>query len=605
MEIDEVVREDLHLMNLQSRSGRPSFHLMPPSGWINDPNGPLFHNGRFHLFYQQLTSGVAWDYGIIWGHATSTDLVHWEHLPPAIVPTPGGLDANGCFSGCCVKDVTTGLPVILYTGVRLRTNEDCGPLPPSNMDLNLEFIESQCFAIADPNCEKLTIWHKSQIPFLAHPPPNMQLTGWRDPFILFDKSETGVKEYRMLIGSGIKGVGGAVLIYKSTSLASGWTYHGLLCVGNMDQTYTMWECPILIELRSSPRHKCSGLALSKYTKPGVVSWESQSDETSSSSQESKTTVLHYKSNEESSCFFFCISPDAPNNPVLYWIGDFVDDRFIMETAEGPFRLDLGDVLYAPNLLEDDQGRHVLWGWIQELSRTGEHDYAGCLTVPRVLSLHNNNLVQEPAAEILELRIQEKCWHIQEYINLYPGQHTPLEVVGGDHLDIEISFERVESMAVGILFRSFDSGNPGQNALLLYNWQSKALEVIKGLESVTEMMIESVEKVGGLLDSRPGDPLELRILIDQSCVEIFSSSGEVLTTRMYRGDPGIRSEAGIDFLAYGGRAHLAKLSAYEMRSIWDRSKLDTSDHTPIVKAKNGSFSALETEVIDDVVLELIS
>lgn len=82
--------------------------------------------------------------------------MHWEDLPPALVPTAGGPDANGCFSGCCVLDPSTGFPTILYTGVRLRTNEECGPLPPEDCDLRLEFIESQCMAVADP-C-KCFVW---------------------------------------------------------------------------------------------------------------------------------------------------------------------------------------------------------------------------------------------------------------------------------------------------------------------------------------------------------------------------------------------------------------------------------------------------------------
>ena len=91
----------------------------------------------------------------MWGHAVTTDLVHWEHLPPALMPTPGGLDADGCFSGCCIID-TDGTPTILYTGVRLRSNPDCGPLPPPEHDLNLPFVESQCYAVpelgAPPSC---------------------------------------------------------------------------------------------------------------------------------------------------------------------------------------------------------------------------------------------------------------------------------------------------------------------------------------------------------------------------------------------------------------------------------------------------------------------
>ena len=66
---------------------------------MNDPNGPLFCGGRYHVFYQHIPDGCEWDFGIVWGHAISSDLVHWEHLPNALKPSPGGLDADGCFSG--------------------------------------------------------------------------------------------------------------------------------------------------------------------------------------------------------------------------------------------------------------------------------------------------------------------------------------------------------------------------------------------------------------------------------------------------------------------------------------------------------------------------
>jgi sucrose-6-phosphate hydrolase SacC (GH32 family) len=99
-------------------------------------------------FYQHITNGCEWDFGIVWGHASSTDLVHWEQLPPVLFPTPGGRDADGCFSGCCVVD-SDGTPTILYTGVRLRSNPECGALPPPEHDLNLPFVETQLSAVAD------------------------------------------------------------------------------------------------------------------------------------------------------------------------------------------------------------------------------------------------------------------------------------------------------------------------------------------------------------------------------------------------------------------------------------------------------------------------
>lgn len=111
-------------------------------------SGPVNVQNLFRRFYQHILNGCEWDFGIVWGHAMSEDLVHWEHLPPALLPTPGGNDADGCFSGCCVLDAD-GRPVILYTGVRLRSNPECGELPPADCDLNLPFIESQLSAIPD------------------------------------------------------------------------------------------------------------------------------------------------------------------------------------------------------------------------------------------------------------------------------------------------------------------------------------------------------------------------------------------------------------------------------------------------------------------------
>lgn len=126
-------------------SDRPGFHVAPPSGWVNDPNGPLLYNGIYHLcasqplaynrllhkrslrsvaarrmrahapaacahsapactaltrppthaprsFYQHVPGSATWQWGLCWGHAVSSDLVHWTHLPPALAPTPGSLD---------------------------------------------------------------------------------------------------------------------------------------------------------------------------------------------------------------------------------------------------------------------------------------------------------------------------------------------------------------------------------------------------------------------------------------------------------------------------------------------------------------------------------
>ena len=99
---------------LQHDPQRPTYHFMPPRGWMNDPNGPIFWKGRYHLFYQ--CNPDAATFGLMkWGHASSTDLIHWTHHPIALAPTPGGPDRNGCFSGGAVCN--NGVPTLIYHGV--------------------------------------------------------------------------------------------------------------------------------------------------------------------------------------------------------------------------------------------------------------------------------------------------------------------------------------------------------------------------------------------------------------------------------------------------------------------------------------------------------
>lgn len=96
---------------------RPQFHYSSPRGWNNDPNGMVYYDGEYHLFYQRNPFG--WDWGnMTWGHAVSTDMLHWKNLPDALHP-----DASGTmFSGTAIvdKDNVAGFktgdedPVILF-----------------------------------------------------------------------------------------------------------------------------------------------------------------------------------------------------------------------------------------------------------------------------------------------------------------------------------------------------------------------------------------------------------------------------------------------------------------------------------------------------------
>lgn len=540
---------------------RPWFHVMPLSGWMNDPNGPIYYRGRYHLFYQHVPNQVEWDWGLVWGHAVSEDLVTWEHLPIALEPSIGGYDSDGCFSGTCVKNCD-GRPVILYTGVKLRSNHK-GDLPAPEYDLNLPFIEVQLAAVpADPNDELMVNWNKHPDPILHRPPPNSGFTGWRDPFVYRRKdSQNG---WLMLVGSGIKGKGGTVLKYTSDDILSDWKFDGYLCQGDAD-TGAMWECPLLTRLKpyQSKEKPRGNPATEANGNSEPVDIERKLADLSISEQDSSNEA------DERFSYFFCISPDAPTNPVLYWLGHVNEnDVFCLDEARKFSRLDLGDILYAPNLTEDENGDNLLWGWLQERRAVGAYNYSGCLSVPRRLSRNKDKLFQEPAEQINQLRSEAK-WR-RENLPVSPDESIAIEGTRSQALDIEVKLEKGSSDAAGLLIRSWRVGGEG-TAAIVFDWERSCLEVVfEALNPETmEFFLDadSSRRIGGPIDWHAGQPLYLRIILDHSCLEIFTGSGEVLSTRVYRGGPIDEGDSGLDFVSFGGRANLVSAVAYEMRSIW--------------------------------------
>ena len=198
---------------------RPLYHFLPPAHWMNDPNGLIQWQGVYHLFYQYSPEGVG-SGTKHWGHARSGDLVHWEHLPIALSPTPGGPDKDGCWSGCAIDD--GGVPTLMYTGVRPQV---------------------QCLAAGSPD---LLTWSKhAGNPVIATAPAGFGPADFRDPRVWREGDA-----WRCVIGTAAAGGCGAVLLYGSDDLRT-WEYLGPLLVGADERTGRVWECPDLFPLGNS------------------------------------------------------------------------------------------------------------------------------------------------------------------------------------------------------------------------------------------------------------------------------------------------------------------------------------------------------------------
>lgn len=95
-----------------TKTKEPSFHITGERGWINDPNGLIFYNGKYHAFFQHHPYDTKWG-PMHWGHVISEDLTNWKYLPNAL--TPGDdFDKNGCFSGSAI--LHDGRLWLMYTG---------------------------------------------------------------------------------------------------------------------------------------------------------------------------------------------------------------------------------------------------------------------------------------------------------------------------------------------------------------------------------------------------------------------------------------------------------------------------------------------------------
>lgn len=198
---------------------RPQFHYTPPENWMNDPNGLVYYDGEYHLFYQYNPEGDRWGH-MSWGHAVSTDLVHWETLGVAI-PEADGVMA---FSGSAVVDEANtsgfgspGAPpmVAVYTGANTATGDQTQNLAYST--------------------DRGRTWTR----YAGNPVLDAEVNDFRDPKVFWYEPD---RRWVMVVSRSLEQ---KVSIYGSPDLKT-WTH--LSDFGPEGATGGIWEVPDLFEL---------------------------------------------------------------------------------------------------------------------------------------------------------------------------------------------------------------------------------------------------------------------------------------------------------------------------------------------------------------------
>lgn len=342
--------------DVQNDPWRLKFHVMPETGWLNDPNGAIQFDGLYHIYYQYVPENPLGG-ATHWGHMTSKDMVHFKQEPIFMSPDQE-FDVDGVYSGSGIEK--DGELHFFYTGNVKR---------PGDYDYIFNGREQNVVHVVSKDGFEV----KRREVVIPHENfPEGYSDHIRDPK-LFEKN--GV--YYMVLGARTEDNLGSILVYTSEDLEE-WTYHGTLLDGTEDQGY-MWECPDFFELDEE-----SILILSPQ---GILPEEYKY---------SNPHVAGYLTGET----------------------DWEQVKFNPQAEFHEF--DRGFDFYAPHTFEDNQGRRIMWSWMgigdtmpEYTNPTIARGWQHALALPRELVVENGQLFQRPLDEYKQLRNNEQSRSFSE------------------------------------------------------------------------------------------------------------------------------------------------------------------------------------------------
>lgn len=359
---------------------RPAFHLSSRVGWLNDPNGFSYFQGKYHLFYQYFPYNTAWG-PCYWGHAVSGDLIHWEYLPAALAPDED-YDRDGCFSGSAAE-LSDGRQMLIYTGVLRQESEDG----------SVREIQQQCLAFGDGvDYEK---YEKNPILTAEDLPDGCSPYDFRDPKIWMEEDGT----YRIVTCCATPNRDAKIVMFSSRD-GIVWSC-GHTLIRNLDRFGKVWECPDFFRL---------GDKWVLLTSPMDMLPEG----------------FEYHN----------------GNGTLCLIGEYDDEKgnFLPHHDQA---IDYGIDFYATQTVLSPDGRRIMIAWMQNWDTTPGYrldptSWFGQMTIPRELSVRNGRLYQWPIRELEQIRGNRVS-----YENVCVNEEMELDCVRGRCVDLEIEVRRAD------------------------------------------------------------------------------------------------------------------------------------------------------------------
>jgi len=360
---------------------RLGFHLMPPEGWLNDPNGLCWFQDYYHVFFQYSPDDPAG--GIKhWGHYRSRNLLEWEYMGIALSPEEP-YDRDGVYSGSAIVN-DQGMH-LFYTGnVKMAGDFDFITEGRQSNTIHVQSKDGLIFS------EKRCILNHDDY-------PKHMTCHIRDPKIWIE-DRGHIKAYCMILGARNVNNQGEALIYKSENLFD-WFFVGE--VMSPEELGFMWECPDVFEV--------NGTKVLCISPQGI-----------------KALEFDYQNVYQSGYFTY-----EGNLTGIYNLGRFKE-------------WDRGFDFYAPQTFEDGKGRRILIGWMGAAD-TPQHEnptiamgWQHALTIPREITVTGGQLRQVPIEELKKLR--HKKIELDQYGNmqLYPAYEAVIENHGNANLRIMFS-----------------------------------------------------------------------------------------------------------------------------------------------------------------------